>query len=435
MLKSPALRLSAALSLVLFLHRTLHRFLHRLRWTLLSASSKPFRQRNPRTSLVLTSKLTPAFGAATLASWALAIAPANQMRLTIAIYMSSRAVEFWYNSLSPTGIIKRNQPSWAGSWLLMPFACGQLLHAFVFDRDCFPTSYGNFIMSRSPEYVQPRPDGYPKELPWPSTSEVADGLAKISQLGWPSFASPILFPNAAPGKTLPPGLQKIAPITDPADPAISRLACALLHPHDPSCSKTLLQYMLRALPAMARFFAILYGALSLLRFSALKAAPGKFLASLAMRIGQSSLFLTGAIGTAWASICAMQRVLPGRMLRTERWFIGGFIAGLWGAVERPGNFGASARVSIDSVWKVGKKRGWWRGAPGADVACFAAGLALVGVVYERKPEAVDSAALRKALGVLRGEGWVDRAAVAEKNASARKGDGVEGAVDESTKLE
>lgn len=32
----------------------------------------------------------------------------------------------------------KKRPWWFGSWMLQPFAFGQLLHAFVFDVDCFP---------------------------------------------------------------------------------------------------------------------------------------------------------------------------------------------------------------------------------------------------------------------------------------------------------
>lgn len=34
---------------------------------------------------------------------------------------------------------KRARPWWWGSWMLQPFAFGQLLYTLVFDRDCFPT--------------------------------------------------------------------------------------------------------------------------------------------------------------------------------------------------------------------------------------------------------------------------------------------------------
>jgi hypothetical protein len=67
----------------------------------------------------------------------------------------------------------------------MPAACGQLLHAFIFDRDCFPETYGKFILGNSPEYIQKRPAGYPKHLKWPDTYEIVNSLAEISRLNWP----------------------------------------------------------------------------------------------------------------------------------------------------------------------------------------------------------------------------------------------------------
>lgn len=51
--------------------------------------------------------------------------------------MMTRAAEFAYNKAENDGWF-RDKPWWWGSWMLMPLATGQLLHAFVFDRDCFP---------------------------------------------------------------------------------------------------------------------------------------------------------------------------------------------------------------------------------------------------------------------------------------------------------
>ena len=85
---------------------------------------------------MLTSRLTPAIGAS-LAGYALVVAPNNDFRVVIAIYVASRAAEFGYNVLEADGWFK-NRPWWVGSWMLMPPVMGQLLHAFVFDRDCFP---------------------------------------------------------------------------------------------------------------------------------------------------------------------------------------------------------------------------------------------------------------------------------------------------------
>lgn len=135
-LKSPNLRLSTSLALILLLHRLLFRFFTRLRSNLLTKGAAPFRRRNPRVSRTLTSQLAPAIGAS-LAGLALGVYPADQLRITIAIYVATRSLEFAYSALDEDGWFK-NKPWWWGSWMLMPLATAQLLHAFVFDRDCFP---------------------------------------------------------------------------------------------------------------------------------------------------------------------------------------------------------------------------------------------------------------------------------------------------------
>ena len=82
------------------------------------------------------------------------------------------------------------------------------------------------------------------------------------------------------------------------------------------------------------------------------------------------------------------------------------MAGLWGFLERKNgrsNFLYSARMSIDSFWKVGKKRGWWKGFKGGDVWVFVMGLAVLNVVYEVNREAVRGGGVRLGVGWLRGE--------------------------------
>jgi len=141
--KHPNFRLSLSLSSILLLHRILFRFFTRLRAHLLTPEARPFRQRNKKTSRTLTSSLAPAVGAS-LAGFMLAVYPADQLRVTIAIYALSRAAEFAYNHAEDEGWIwgkkgsKWERPWWWGSWIIFPLTCGQLLHAFVFDRDCFP---------------------------------------------------------------------------------------------------------------------------------------------------------------------------------------------------------------------------------------------------------------------------------------------------------
>ncbi|KAK5001145.1 hypothetical protein LTR66_000113 [Elasticomyces elasticus] len=424
-LKSPNIRISASLSLILFFHRLLHRFFARLRTSLLASSANPFRRRNPRIHACLTSPYTPALGAS-ISGFFLGLCPADQLRVTIAIYVFTRSLEFLHNALDEKGWW-RSKFWWMGSWMIMPVACGQLLHAFVFDRDCFPESYGRFILKRSPEYVQQRPETYPKELAWPGVFDIVDSLAEIARLKWPSvsyplpiaahadllhrpFISPILFPLNR--TTLPTSLSRVSPVTSSAHPRISRLSCALLHPHDPSCARVYLTYFLRAFPSTTRFFALVFSASSLLSYKKFIAEPMKNFNFLAQRILKMSLFITGAIGTSWGSICFFSNYLPRTTLATQRWFLGGFLGGLWAFVVRRGersNFLYSARLSLDSFWKVGVKHDWWKGVKGGDVYVFVASLALLNIVYEARPGAVRGGAIRKGMGMLREDGWADRA--------------------------
>ena len=204
----------------------------------------------------------------------------------------------------------------------------------------------------------------------------------------------------------------ISSITAPAHPTIQNLSCALLHPNDPSCLRTYITFFIQAFPGVTRFFAIIYGAFSLLRIQAFIKNPITAFNRLARVILRMSLFVTGAIGTAWGSICLFQHILPRGMLPTQRWVLGGALGGMWAFLERKtgrSNFLYSTRLSIDSLWKVGVKHGWWKGINNGDVLLFVGSLALIGGIYEADPKAINGAALRKGLGMLRGEGWVDRA--------------------------
>jgi hypothetical protein len=225
------------------------------------------------------------------------------------------------------------------------------------------------------------------------------------------FVSPILFPNK---QTLPRTVLSIKPITSPANPAIKNLSCALLHPHDPSCLRTYITFFLHAFPSVTKFFTIVFGAFSILQYKSFIAEPIPAFNRLAKSILRMSMFITGAIGTSWGSICFFQNYLPRKFLPTQRWFVGGFLGGLWAFLERGSgrsNFLYSARLSMDSLWKVGVKRGWWKGVKNGDVLVFVASLAMIQSIYETNPKAVSGGVVRKSLGMLRGDGWVDRAVV------------------------
>ncbi|KND90500.1 hypothetical protein TOPH_04680 [Tolypocladium ophioglossoides CBS 100239] len=420
--KSPALRLSLSLSTILLLYRILFRFLSRLRAHLLDAQVEPFRRRNPRTAATLTSPYAPAVGAS-LAGLALGIYPAQQLRVSAAIYMMFRALEFGWNVCEGEGRVwgvangrRRERPWWFGSWMLQPLAFGQLLHACVFDRDCFPEAYGNFIFRNSSAYLHGRPQDWPGHLQWPRTYQIVDSLAEMARLNWPAYISPTMFPEKT---VLPPSLAAVSPLTSQAHPLITSLSCAALHPSDPSCLRTYLTFWLGSFPPLARFFLVFYSALTVLpRLRTLYHFPVATLRRILARTLRMSTFVTGAVSTAWASICLLQAYLPRHLLATQRFFLGGFFAGLWAWVERRhgrGVFLYSARTSVDSLWKVGVKRRWWRAMRGGDVWVFVLALMVTGVVYERDARAIREGEWRKGVSWVRGEGWRDWGAEEESD--------------------
>jgi hypothetical protein len=100
------------------------------------------------------------------------------------------------------------------------------------------------------------------------------------------------------------------------------------------------------------------------------------------------------------------------------------LGGLWGYVVRRqarAEFLYSARTSLDSLWKVGRKRGWWRGIRGGDVWLFVVSLMVINVVYERDSRAIRSGVGRRGVSGLRGEGFRDFIGEEEKRAKEGKG--------------
>jgi hypothetical protein len=174
--------------------------------------------------------------------------------------------------------------------------------------------------------------------------------------------------------------------------------------------RTYLSFWVQSFPRLGRFFLLIYSAMLLPRYKALYNAPIAAISNLLRRTMRLSTFATGAISTAWASICFFQAYLPRHMLATQRFFLGGFLAGLWGFVERKNGRGVflySARTSVDSLWKVGVKRRWWRAMKGGDLWVFVVALAITGAVYEKDARAIREGNWRKGVSWIRGTDWRD----------------------------
>ena len=169
-----------------------------------------------------------------------------------------------------------------------------------------------------------------------------------------------------------------------------------------------LRQNLIAFPLIARFFTLYYGAFSLLRAKMYFKTPIAALNKLAKQVLQTTMAISTAIGASWGSICFFNAVLPRKFIPQFRFFVGGFMAGTAILFDlTPSGYGNSlyaARTSVDSLWKVGVKRRWWRPVKGGDVWLFVASLAVYNIVYDlgtRLPGGTDRA--MSLVKVLRGE--------------------------------
>jgi hypothetical protein len=196
-------------------------------------------------------------------------------------------------------------------------------------------------------------------------------------------------------------------ITSRAHPSIQHLSCALIHPSDPSCFSAYLSHNILSLPGLARFFVLTYAAMALPGYKRFLGSPVSSLNRLAKTILKTTAAISGAIGASWGSICLFAAIFPRAFLPRFRFFLGGFLGGCFQFLDRTaaGRVNAlyAARVSVDSLWKVGVKHGWWKGVAGGDVIVFVAGLALLDVVYELREKAVEDAGMKMVVKVLRGD--------------------------------
>lgn len=376
-------KFAISLALLLFFHRFLYKTFSHARLQLLHDKAKDIRERWPRIYDVLTSKLTPGV-AASLSGLALGICPKDQLRVTIAIYILVRAAELAYKGADAAGFLKR-KPKWVGSWMLFAITQGQLLHAFVFDSDCFPEGLGNFLIKHSPEYIQARPQGLSNRVTWPSTRQIVDSLAEMARLKWPSYVSPVLRPKDL--TTLPASIDPvIAPITSRAHPALQHLSCALIHPAETSCFTPFLRQVLLSMGSLGRFFTMYYGAFSLFRIRRLFKDPLSFATSLAMQILRVTVVVCGSLAGSWGSICFFNNYLPKSFIPEFRFFLGATLSSCLAIIDQSptGHENAmyTTRLSLDSLWKVGRKRGWWKGVKGGDVGIFVVALAVFSVLYD-----------------------------------------------------
>ncbi len=342
---------------------------------------------------VLESASLVPFTASLAASAVLSLFPIPSLRRSMALWLSTKAVENLYIHLRS---IKSRTVAWVpdfvGGAFFYALANGQLLWTFLFEPSCFPSSYGRVILARSTSYIPPRPTGLPSSIPWPAPRDIADTIAMLSTpsksaAAYPGFKAPVLS-ALTPSKYPTTKYPLINPILDyaPAHPAHSRLLCAILHPTEPSCSKNFLGFFAREWKASAKFVALFTAVTQLLSYKKVLKDPETALFKFALAVVQGATVISGSIGTAWGLTCFFQHRLPRTFLPTARYFFNGFLSSVFVLAvpeARRAQLGSYVtRQSLDAAWGVGKRRGWWKRVRQGETVLLALGLATLTALYE-----------------------------------------------------
>jgi hypothetical protein len=200
-----------------------------------------------------------------------------------------------------------------------------------------------------------------------------------------------------------------------------------LHPNLPNCSTAFLHHILLSVPMLARFLTTVTLALSIPKLKTIMLQPMSSVNSMSKRIITMTAVLSAAIGSAWGSVCFLDKNLPRSTLPTKRFFISGALGGL------PFMFLGNSRTTflyffrsaIISAYKTGVKRGLWKGRRSGELILFVLSWALMGSILEANPGAVQGGGLRKGLAWLRGDGFTDPVDVAAKRKLRQKKTGHE----------
>lgn len=331
----------------------------------------------------------------------------NIAKSSIALEIAFRSVEYLYNYLDDEGYFDF-KPRILGSWSLFPFAFAQLFHTMIMHPDCGPPLFERLMFKMSFGYIPQVPEGFPEGEAgqWPSARQTVDNLAIISQLKYPKFESPIMFPNST---TLPKELNNIEPVIGRAHPAMKTLTGALMHPSEPSEFRTYTEFILTNTGAVSKYVFALYAIFGLLRRKRTDSPLYSVLGSAVVKTIRTTLFIVMTSASAWSGVGLAQQLLSNRLMPVFRYRIIGFLAGLWAFVDQVDGhlrFTYTSRLALMSYWNVLVKQKHVKPIPHGEVALFSIGFALIMTLYDVAPKTIPGSR-RKLLNWIKNHKYVD----------------------------
>lgn len=249
----------------------------------------------------------PVLAALAAAPTLAALLPLEYPTADLALWLFSHAWASSYTEARSTGTRLLSWiPKWVDASFLYLVGNSQLLYAFLFEQYAFPARYGRIVLGQSSTYMPSKPASLPKGVQWPSRQTVVDHIAKIAtptatSSAYPTYTSPLLS-SLKPSRYPTTPYEAVNPIFDysPAHPAHTQLLCALLHPTEPSCRKTLINHFKSEWVKAARFSGVFAGLASLLfRGKKWVSDPETEIFKVAVATLQGATVLSGSVGTSW----------------------------------------------------------------------------------------------------------------------------------------
>ncbi|KAK4054664.1 hypothetical protein OIO90_003476 [Microbotryomycetes sp. JL221] len=361
----------------------------------------------------LSSPRLPPFVAAMLASPTMLLESRGQRRVTLALYALTRGLHVVVNVAQNKGLAPKEQKWWFGGHLIFALSNAQLLHSFVYDVNAFPAQYGNFILRYSKAYLPVKPASLSAGAPWPNPRQLVDAIEAASRDKWPAYSTPLLHGNNAYKSILSnETLRHVLPVlTEKAHPAHERLSCAILHPEERRCWRVFERFVRGEFVGASKFFGALALVGMLTRWKKLLRQPEELIYNATLSTLSSSAFLSLSLGTAWGTICAFQHYIPNKLLPTKRFYIQGFLAGLWVSLvpaARRVDLGLySMRIALQCAWDVAVSRNRVKNIPGGELLYLSFAMGVLMSCHDLNPALLKSrlvkASLRRLGGPSKGE--------------------------------
>ncbi|KAK9455271.1 hypothetical protein V1511DRAFT_499958 [Dipodascopsis uninucleata] len=392
---------ATSVTMMLIVYRIMFKVTSNIHRRVTYPQAKAFRRKYKKVATIIKSDSFPSTASGFLAGLCLIFHKEDKIRTAVTFYVATLAAEALYDSVM-SDIDYKIMGHKLESWMLFPLSYGQLFYSFIYERDCCPESFKRFMIFFSPERISQVPDYYPKDLPYPSETQILDSLTEIIRDKCPPFNSPILYPNSY---VLPSKYQVIDPIVSQAHPGIRHLSCALLHPYESSCLMSYINDSASTFKHFARYTLPLYGIIMILKSRKLITSQASVSVLLSEFI-RSTLFISMIVSTSWAGICNSQQEMQANRISSARIRLVGFVAGLWACIDK--SYGRAkyipiARMGFETYLKSLKQKGYIKNVRHGDVIVFAISFAILMRIFNQNQDLIFNKGTRKALSTISGK--------------------------------